>query len=62
MHVRSTLWMLEEVGLLIALALPTAIECLTDGLQLKLSNVFIGRASTKNVTTLLSAMFIQLLP
>ena len=58
MNVRSFHWMLEEVGILITLALPPAVECFAEGLQLKLSNIFIGRASTSNVETMLSALFI----
>ena len=58
MQVRYFRWMLEEVGILITLALPPAIECMAEGLQIKLSNVFIGRVSASNVAAMLSALFI----
>ena len=51
-------WMLEEIGFLVALALPTSIECFTEGLQMKLSNILIGRTSGNNVALMLSALFI----
>ena len=51
-------WVLAEIGFLIATALPTTIECFTQGLQMKLSNIFIGRASGSNVASMLSALFI----
>ena len=51
-------WILEELVYLVVLALPTSIESLTDGLQVKMSNVFIGRASKNNIDLILSALFI----
>ncbi|KAI6658133.1 Multidrug and toxin extrusion protein 1-like [Oopsacas minuta] len=48
----------EEVKFLTLLALPTSIMCLTEGFQMKLSNVFVGRASGEDVSTELSALFI----
>ena len=58
MQRRRLPWILEEIGFLVALALPTSIECFTEGLQMKLSNVLIGRTSGNNVATMLSALFI----
>ena len=49
---------LKEIIFFITLALPVSIECLTEGLQIKLSNVFIGRASGNNIALMLSALFI----
>ncbi|KAI6650859.1 Multidrug and toxin extrusion protein 1 [Oopsacas minuta] len=57
-EVLKTNWILEEIAFLFALALPTSIECLTEGLQMKLSNIFIGRSSGNNIEILLSALFI----
>ncbi|KAI6659408.1 Multidrug and toxin extrusion protein 1-like [Oopsacas minuta] len=51
-------WMLEEIHFLTLLALPTSIMCLTEGFQLKLSNIYIGRVSGEDVSTELSALFI----
>ncbi|KAI6650864.1 Multidrug and toxin extrusion protein 2 [Oopsacas minuta] len=56
--VLKTNWILEEIVFLFALALPTSIECFTEGLQMKLSNIFIGRSSGNNIEILISAMFI----
>ena len=50
-------WILEEIIYLVVLALPAAIECLTEGLQIKMSNVFIGRASGNRIDLMLSALF-----
>ena len=50
-------WILEELVYLIVLSLPAAIECFSEGLQMKLSNVFIGRASGNNIALILSALF-----
>ena len=51
-------WVLVEIVFLITTALPTTIECFTQGLQMKLSNIFIGRTSGNNVASMLSALFI----
>ncbi|KAI6648488.1 Multidrug and toxin extrusion protein 1 [Oopsacas minuta] len=51
-------WTFEEIKFLTLLALPTSIICLTEGIQLKMSNIFIGRVSGKDVSTELSALFI----
>ena len=51
-------WILEETIYLILLAVPVAIECFSEGVQIKLSNVFIGRASGNNIALMLSALFI----
>ena len=56
-HQRYT-WMWEEIKYLTLLALPISIICLSEGLQMKLSNIFIGRASGSEVSTELSALFI----
>ena len=55
---RTNPWILEEIIYLIVLALPASIECFTEGLQMKLSNVFIGRVSGSNISLMLSALFI----
>ena len=47
---------LEEFKCLTLLALPTSIMCLTEGFQMKLSNILIGRVSGE-VSTQLSALF-----
>ena len=49
---------LEELKFLIILAVPASLECFSEGLQGKLSNVFIGRASGNNIALMLSALFI----
>ena len=49
---------MQEIGFLVALALPTSIECFTEGLQIKLSNILIGRTSGNNIDVMLSALFI----
>ena len=51
-------WILEETIYLMLLAVPVAIECFSEGVQIKLSNVFIGRASGNNIALMLSALFI----
>ena len=51
-------WILKEMKYLTSLALPTAVICLSEGLQIKVSNIFIGRASSSEVSTELSALFI----
>ena len=51
-------WILEEIGFLTVLALPASIESFSEGLQIKLSNVFIGRTSGNNIALMLSALFI----
>ena len=51
-------WMLEEAAFLTTLAIPPAIVCLTEALQMKMSNIFIGRASGNNVEKMLSALFL----
>ena len=58
MHYKNLAWILEELKFHITLALPPSVICLTDGLQVKLSNVFIGRVSGENITSMLSALFI----
>ncbi|KAI6650867.1 Multidrug and toxin extrusion protein 1 [Oopsacas minuta] len=58
MQFRKIHWILEEIVFLFALALPTSIECFTEGLQMKLSNIFIGRTSGSNVALMLSSLFI----
>ena len=50
-------WIIEEIKLLTVLALPPSIICLAEGLQLKLSNIFIGRVSGENISTALSALY-----
>ena len=32
----TLLWIMQEIGFLVALALPTSIECFTEGLQIKI--------------------------
>ena len=51
-------WIIKEVKLLTSLALPQAILFFTEGLQLKISNIFIGRSSGDSVTLMLSALFL----
>ena len=51
-------WIFEEIKFFTTLALPPSVICLTEGLQMKLSNVFIGRVSGENISTMLSALFI----
>ena len=51
-------WIVEEIGFLTLLAIPPSIMSFTEGLQMKLSNVFIGRASGENVSAMLSALYI----
>ena len=58
MQRRKIGWILEEIAFLIALALPASIECFTEGLQIQLSNIFIGRASVNNIALILNALFI----
>ena len=58
MQVPEFNWILEEIWILITLALPPAMESFAEGLQLKLNNIFIGRASTENVAIVLSGLFI----
>ena len=50
--------MLEEITYLSMLALPPSVASLTDGLQMKMSSVFIGRSSGDNIERMLSALFI----
>ena len=47
----------EEVIFLITLALPVSIECFSQGLQMKVSNIFVGRASGNDIVLMLSALF-----
>ena len=54
----TLLWVFEELRFLTLLALPPAIIYLTEGLQMKLSNLFIGRTSGGNVSSALSGLFI----
>ena len=51
-------WIIKEIVCIIVLALPAAIECATEGLHIKMSNVFIGRASGDNTASMLSSLFI----
>ena len=51
-------WVLDELKFLIFLALPPSIIYLTEGLQMKLSNLFIGRTSGGDVSSALSGLFI----
>ena len=51
-------WIPGEIWFLIVLALPSAMECFSEGLQMKLSNVFVGRASGSNIALMISALFI----
>ena len=51
-------WMLEEIIFFSKLALPPSIVYLTEGLQMKISNVFIGRNSGGNIENMLSALFL----
>ena len=58
MHKFKHHWILEETIYLMLIAVPVAIECFSEGVQIKLSNVFIGRASGNNIALMLSALFI----
>ena len=49
---------LYEIKYLIILALPASIECFSEGLQMKLSNIFIGRTSGSDIALMISALFI----
>ena len=51
-------WMLEEIIFLTILAIPPSVLSLSEGIQIKISNVFIGRNSGENVEQMLSALFI----
>ena len=51
-------WIWKDVVFFITVALPVSTECLTEGLQIKLSNIFMGRASGNNIAVLLSALFV----
>ena len=51
-------WIFEEIGFIILLAIPASIECFTEGLQMKLSNIFIGKYSDGDYSLMLSALFI----
>ena len=51
-------WILEELIIAFGLAVPIVIECFTEGVQLKLSNVFIGRTSGSEIMKTLSSLFI----
>ena len=55
---RRYYWILEEITYLSMLALPPSVACMTDGLQMKMSSVFIGRSSGDNIERMLSALFI----
>ena len=57
-HFCEQYWMLEEAAFLTTLAIPPAIVCLTEALQMKMSNIFIDRASGNNVEKMLSALFL----
>ena len=58
MGCQKFVWIWEEMKYLTLLALHTSIICLSKGLQMKLSNIFIGRASGSEMSTELSALFI----
>ena len=51
-------WILEELIIVFGLAVPVGIECFTEGFQLKLSNLFIGRTSGSEIVKILSGLFI----
>ena len=51
-------WLVEEIIFLTILAIPPSIVCLTEGIQIKISNIFIGRISGENFEKMLSALFI----
>ena len=51
-------WIIEEVIFLTILAIPPSIVCLTEGIQMKISSIFIGRSSGEKVEQMLSALFI----
>ncbi|KAI6655987.1 Multidrug and toxin extrusion protein 1 [Oopsacas minuta] len=58
MDIKIFKWIFVEIKFLTLLALPTSIICLTEGFQMKLSNIFIGRKSGEDVSTELSALFL----
>ena len=58
MQSKSFHWMLREAKILTTLGLPPAIICLTEGMQAKLSNVFIGRSSGNNISMMWTALYI----
>ena len=51
-------WILEELCFLTILALPPSIVSLSEGIQMKISNIFVGISSGENVEQMLSALFI----
>ena len=51
-------WILEEIVFIISLAIPASVECFTEGLQMKLSNIFIGKYANGDFSLMLSALFI----
>ncbi|KAI6650862.1 Multidrug and toxin extrusion protein 1 [Oopsacas minuta] len=51
-------WILEEIAFLLVLAIPVSVECFTEGLHMKVSNILIGRSSGNNIALLISALFI----
>ena len=51
-------WILEELGFVLALSVPIAIESATEGFQMKLSNLLIGRKSGNEIAKALSGLFI----
>ena len=57
MFVQMLAWIMKEIRFLTALALPPSLMCLSKGIQLKQSNVFIGRVTGENVSSALSALF-----
>ena len=58
MQLQNFVWLFHEAKILTSLALPTGILYFTEGMQAKLSNVFIGRSSGKEISMMLSALFI----
>ena len=58
MQLQNFVWLFHEAKILTSLALPTGILYFTEGMQAKLSNIFIGRSSGKEISMMLSALFI----
>ena len=58
MQIKSLKWIIQETKILTFLGIPTAIIYFTEGMQAKLSNIFIGRSSGKDISMMWSALFI----
>ena len=58
MQINSLKWIIQEAKILTFLGIPTAIIYFTEGMQAKLSNIFIGRSSGKDISMMWSALFI----